>query len=197
MKQWLFHTMVFIGGFVLPSTGWAQSTMHTGGFTSQPIGHYEFCAIYRKDCKQIDYADPLVFNKSVAIIAATNTVVNTAITPASDQELYGREEVWTFPDKAGDCEDYVLLKRQLLLNKGIPASDLLITVVKKPNDKGHAVLTIRTDEGDFILDNLTNKIKRWDATPYRYLKRQAANDAGRWVKILPPDEELKTASTNK
>ncbi len=60
-------------------------------------------------------------------------------------------------------------------------SDLLITVVRKPDGEGHAVLTLRTDRGDFILDNLTDSVKPWDETPYRFLKRQASEHTGRWV----------------
>ena len=69
------------------------------------------------------------------------------------------------------------------MEKGFAAGDLLITVVCKPDGEGHAVLTVRTTEGDFILDNLNNEVKSWTETPYRYLKRQASFHAGRWVSI--------------
>ena len=47
-------------------------------------------------------------------------------------------------DDAGDCEDFVLLKRKKLIAGGFSPSDLLITVVRKPDGEGHAVLTLRT-----------------------------------------------------
>jgi predicted transglutaminase-like cysteine proteinase len=101
----------------------------------------------------------------------------------TDWELHGQEEVWSYPGVAGDCEDYVLLKRQMLIEKGFSASDLLITVVRRPDGEGHAVLTLRTSKGDFVLDNLANDVKIWTQTPYKYLKRQASFHTGRWVNI--------------
>ena len=92
----------------------------------------------------------------------------------NDFDIYGKDEVWAYPHGAGDCEDYVLEKRRDLMLKGISLSDLLITVVRKPDGEGHAVLTVRTDQGDFILDNLNDAVKPWDATGYRY--PQAAGD---------------------
>ena len=49
---------------------------------------------------------------------------------------------------------------------------------------GHAVLTVRTDRGDFILDNLVSKVLDWRDTRYRYLKRQSTANAGKWVDII-------------
>ncbi len=86
----------------------------------------------------------------------------------TDMELYGRDEVWAYPVDAGDCEDFVLLKRKLLIEKGFPVNTLLITVVRKPDGEGHAVLTVRTAQGDYILDNLNNDVKLWNDTPYHY-----------------------------
>ena len=86
--------------------------------------------------------------------------VNAAIKPMNDFDIYGKDEVWAYPRGAGDCEDYVLEKRRDLMRKGISLSDLLITVVRKPDGEGHAVLTVRTDEGDYVLDNLTDTVSR-------------------------------------
>ena len=116
-------------------------------------------------------------------IVAVNVGVNAAIKPVNDFDIFGKDEVWAYPEGAGDCEDYVLEKRRDLMSKGISLSDLLITVVRKPDGEGHAVLTVRTDKGDFILDNLTDSVRQWDATGYRFLKRQATNHTGRWVTI--------------
>jgi len=45
------------------------------------------------------------------------------------------------------------------------------------------VLTLRTTDGDFILDNLDNDVLAWNQTPYTFLKRQATFNTGRWVTI--------------
>ena len=103
--------------------------------------------------------------------------------PDTDQIVYGREEFWTYPDGKGDCEDFVLLKRRELMARGWPAGSLLITVVRQTNGDGHAVLTVRTDRGDLVLDNLEGKIKLWTQTDYQFIKRQSDRDSGRWVSI--------------
>jgi predicted transglutaminase-like cysteine proteinase len=130
-----------------------------------------------------DRAAPKVTDYGWDVIKEINRAVNFSVMPKTDLELFGKEEVWTYPDIAGDCEDYVLLKRHMLMERGFSAADVLITVVRKPDGEGHAVLTLRTSEGDFVLDNLEDEVKLWRDTPYSYLKRQASNNSGRWVTI--------------
>lgn len=159
--------------------------MVTGGLTSQPIGHFEFCKANPTECG-IRTADSGPEHLTGALwqqIDAINLSVNKAVKPMNDIDVYGKDEVWAYPDGVGDCEDYVLEKRRELSAKGISLSNLLITVVRKPDGEGHAVLTIRTDKGDLILDNLTDRVRRWDDTGYRYLKRQSTEHTGRWVSI--------------
>jgi predicted transglutaminase-like cysteine proteinase len=161
------------------------SPMITGGLTSQPIGHYEFCKANPGECSvRPRDAGPERFTESLwGEIGVINAEVNHSIRPMNDFDIYGKDEVWAFPDGVGDCEDYVLVKRRMLNERGIALSNLLITVVRKPDGEGHAVLTVRTDTGDFILDNLTDTVRPWTETGYRFLKRQAADHTGRWVTI--------------
>src|SRR5690606_32640757 len=127
---------------------------------------------------------PLTMTRAVwQMIVDINVSVNQAIAPLDDLAIYGLEEFWDYPVDVGDCEDYVLEKRRLLHAAGIPLSNLLITVVRKPDREGHAVLTVRTDHGDFILDNLTDAVLPWQETRYTFLKRQASTHTGRWVAI--------------
>ncbi len=170
----------------------AAQVMVTGDITSQPIGHYQFCKVNAAECS-IHPADrgpakltPQLWKKVVAV----NARVNRSVQPVNDIDLYGQDEVWTYPDKAGDCEDYVLLKRRLLARAGISLSNLLITVVRKPDGEGHAVLTVRTDRGDYILDNLTDAVRGFEDTGYRFLKRQSTTDTGRWVSIRAGSSSL-------
>jgi predicted transglutaminase-like cysteine proteinase len=159
-------------------------SMKVGGVTSQPIGHYEFCQSHKSECRAgVRTAPAKVTDFGWSIVREINASVNRDITPMTDKELHGVDEIWSYPDGAGDCEDFVLLKRRMLMEKGFAAGDLLITVVRKPDGEGHAVLTLRTAQGDYILDNLNNEVKLWTETPYRYLKRQASFHAGRWVSI--------------
>ena len=161
--------------------------MITGALTSQPLGFYEFCKLNSRECsiRSRNKAPEHMTGKLWRRITSVNLAVNKRIKPMTDQEIYGREEVWAYPDKGvGDCEDFALEKRRLLIKSGLPVSNLLITVVRKPDGEGHAVLTVRTDKGDFILDNLSDRVRLWTETGYRYLKRQAADHTGHWVAIL-------------
>ena len=136
------------------------------------------------ECTRSVAVGPVMLTEALwSQLVAVNAAVNGGIAPATDLEMYGREEVWSFPVSRGDCEDYVLLKRRLLIESGWPPASVLITVVRKPDGAGHAVLTVRTDRGDFILDNLSGEIALWSAVPYTFLKRQSESNAGRWVAI--------------
>lgn len=161
------------------------AAMQVGEYTSQPIGHYEFCKRNPVECRirSTDYG-PLPIDRTLwQTIVEVNVAVNGTIRPMNDLEIYGTDEYWDYPLNMGDCEDYVLEKRRQLNAAGIPLSNLLITVVRKADGEGHAVLTVRTNLGDFILDNLTDQVRAWDETDYWYLKRQASNHTGRWVSI--------------
>jgi predicted transglutaminase-like cysteine proteinase len=164
-----------------------QSFMKITGKTSQPIGHYEFCKRYAAECKPLPGGDsgPATLTPDLwKTILDVNYTVNTTIRPETDMEQYGVEDYWAYPVTAGDCEDYALLKRRTLIEKGMSASDLLITVVLQPSGEGHAILTVRTDHGDFVLDNMRNKVLLWSDTEYTYLKRQANDNPGQWMKII-------------
>lgn len=161
-----------------------SANMMTLGRTNPPIGHYEFCQQYTNQCGASDDGGPLELTEARwKTILQVNYKINTAVQPETDQQIYGVEEKWAFPTDVGDCEDYVLLKRKMLMDRGFSASDLLITVVLQPNGDGHAILTVRTDRGDFVLDNMRNKVLLWSDTEYTYLKRQSTRNSGQWVKI--------------
>lgn len=172
-------------GLVAGAASAAAAPMTTGGLTSQPIGHFEFCKNNPAECsiRPRDDGPEHMTGDLWQELGAINLTINKAVKPMNDLDMYGKDEVWSYPDGAGDCEDYVLEKRRELAAKGISLSNLLITVVRKPDGEGHAVLTVRTDKGDFILDNLSDSVKVWSETEYRYLKRQSSVNTGRWVSI--------------
>lgn len=172
------------GAIALPAAA-MPSNMHVVGKANPPIGHYEFCRSYPDECRsKIGDTGPAALSEDAwRTMLDVNYTVNTSIEPLTDQEIYGVEERWAYPRSVGDCEDYALLKRKLLIDRGFSPADLLMTVVLQPNGEGHAVLTVRTDRGDFILDNMRNKVLLWSDTEYTYLKRQSADDPGRWVKL--------------
>jgi predicted transglutaminase-like cysteine proteinase len=163
-----------------------QPFMQTSGRTSQPVGHYEFCQRLPEECNQkTAKRQPVKLTRELwAAIIDINNVVNASVEPLTDMEMYGQEEYWAYPDAGvGDCEDYALEKRRRLMALGIPAGDLLMTVARQPNGDGHAVLTVRTSRGEFILDNLEPRVLAWGKTEYTYLKRQSERHSGVWIKI--------------
>lgn len=160
----------------------AEKLMSIHGVAAPPVGYVQFCAVYPTDCrpeKDVDQVVTLtqaVWNQLNQI----NTAVNTSVLPATDMEIYGVLEHWDYPKLAGDCEDYVLEKRRELIRTGWPESALLITVVRDETGSGHAVLTARTNRGDVVLDNKTDRILVWADTTYTYLKRQSTRDPNTW-----------------
>lgn len=157
-----------------------------GAPTAVPIGHYEFCRTAPTECSRND--KPIIATTLTSAnwddLTRTNSEVNAAVAPISDFDQYATDEYWTYPQGAGDCEDYALAKRRELINRGWAASTLLIAVVRQQSGEGHAVLLARTDRGDLVLDNQDGDIHLWNETPYTYLKRQSQADSGKWVDIV-------------
>ena len=81
----------------------------------------------------------------------------------------------------------------MLMQAGWPREALLITVVRDKNGDGHAVLTVKTDKGEFILDNQTDDILLWSDTGYRFVKRQSQTDPNVWVSLGDPRPAPPTA----
>ena len=165
------------------------------GDTLPPIGYVTFCRDNEAECRPgRRFADRIQLTAAkLEEIKKVNDAVNTAVAPITDLELYGTAEVWAYPSgNKGDCEDYVLLKRRLLTARGYPESTLLITVVRDENNEGHAVLTVRTDRGDLILDNKRREVTRWADTPYTFVKRQSERNPLVWVSLLPPETAPQT-----
>jgi predicted transglutaminase-like cysteine proteinase len=95
----------------------------------------------------------------------------------------------------GDCEDYVLLKRRMLIRSGWPREALLVTVVRDRKDEGHAVLTVITDKGDYVLDNQNEDILLWSETGYHFVKRQSQSHPNAWVLLGDPRPAIATATS--
>ena len=155
------------------------------GATSIPVGAADFCRRDRAACApnahvvEVEQLTQQSWNQLVAI----NDDVNATIVPETDEDLYHLAEYWTYPDGRGDCEDIALEKQRELVKAGWDPSTLLMTVVRERDGNGHAVLMVRTDRGDLVLDNQNGKVLLWNDTNYEYVKRQSQADAGKWVAI--------------
>ncbi|QJR17500.1 transglutaminase-like cysteine peptidase [Pelagibacterium halotolerans] len=189
--------IIFLFGLVSLITSWGaaglamENEVHpsfasVGSLTSIPVGHAEYCQRRPHDCQITDLVRNVALEEEFwRELQEVNNHYNISIMPVSDRDLYGVDEFWTYPVNGyGDCEDFALGKRAALIERGWPPSTLLVAVATQPNGDGHAVLMVRTDRGDLILDNQEALIKVWTDTPYTYLKRQSQANAGQWVDIL-------------
>ena len=163
-----------------------------------PIGWTDFCAQSPRECdgRPLEARDVVLSQKAWKDLVRINKWVNDSVKPMTDMDHWGVIERWSYPDDGyGDCEDYVLLKRRMLMQAGWPRQALLITVVRDLKGEGHAVLTVKTDKGEFILDNQEERILLWSETSYRYVKRQSQSDPNRWVSLGDPRPTVATASS--
>ena len=169
-----------------------------GGVTSPPIGWTEFCIEYAPECDTAPSVprDVVLSTRALLELKRINVAVNSTIKPMTDMDHWGVVERWNYPDDGyGDCEDYALQKRKVLMQAGWPREALLMTVVRDHNGNGHAVLTVKTDSGEYILDNQTNDVLSWADTGYRFVKRQSQSNPNVWVSLGEPRAAPATASS--
>ncbi|AHB49009.1 transglutaminase [Hyphomicrobium nitrativorans NL23] len=171
---------------VVPETNTSSSPfMRVYGPAQPPYGFVRFCERNPDACRARHIED-IRFQPTperLSELDEVNRWVNHAIAPATDMEIYGVSEFWTFPVDRGDCEDYALLKQKILIQRGWPKSSLLLTVVRDEKGEGHAVLTARTSQGDFVLDNKIDDVRLWNASGYYFLMRQSYLDPRVWVSL--------------
>ncbi len=169
-----------------------------GEATRAPIGWIEFCEENPRECSNRATAprDIVLTAQAWKDLVRVNLWANSHIKPMTDLEHYGVVEKWAYPDDGyGDCEDYVLLKRRMLMQAGWPREALLITVVRDKNSDGHAILTVKTDKGEFVLDNQTDEILLWSDTGYRFVKRQSQANPNVWISLGDPRPAPATATS--
>jgi predicted transglutaminase-like cysteine proteinase len=173
-----------------PAPAGAPVYMRIFGQANPPYGAVQFCDSFPAECVSAPAADGR-FNadaERMAELDAVNRHVNETIQPVTDMDNYGVPEWWALPANGrGDCEDFALLKRQILIKKGWPVGSMLMTVVRDEKGEGHAVLTARTVQGDFILDNKVPDIKAWNATTYKFVMRQSYLNAKVWMSLDPKE----------
>ena len=164
---------------------------------ARPVAAWNgFCAKYPAECA-VDTTQPAIIALNPAIwrtLTSVNRRVNVRIHPITDMAHWGVVDRWDFPDDGfGDCEDFQLLKRRMLVERGLPRRALRMTVVIDDIGEGHAVLMVRTDKGDLILDNKTNAILSAPRTGYTYVKREG-QDSMAWVSLNGVASPVATAN---
>jgi len=130
--------------------------------------------------------------KNKKLVNRINRQINAAMIGTTDALAFGRQEFWTMPLSApdrprgrskplADCEDFALEKRKALIAAGIPEDALYLAVAVSEWTGLHAVLVISTDEGDLVLDNMSEWLVEWSKTNYVWIKRQASTSLFDWV----------------
>ena len=193
--------MLMVGGLATPTAQASndqQLFIALGAPTRPPVGWSSFCAEYAPECetKPLEARDIVMTPKAWKDLTELDRWVNDTIRPMTDMDHWGVVERWNYPDDGyGDCEDYVLQKRKMLMQAGWPREALLITVVRDKNNDGHAVLTVKSDKGEYVLDNQTDDIVLWSDTGYRFVKRQSQSDPNVWISLGDPRSVPLTATS--
>jgi predicted transglutaminase-like cysteine proteinase len=156
----------------------------TKSSVSAPSGASDLCQRYAWAC-QGSALSPVSAQTLLPVARKVNRSVNGRVRSIADSVQYGAKEVWTLPSpRGGDCEDYALLKKHDLIGKGVPAQRLLLATVFGQRTGSHAVLILRLDEGDYVLDNMTDDIKPWSKTKYTFLRIQDPGAPERWKTVF-------------
>lgn len=102
----------------------------------------------------------------------------------TDTKTHQKLDFWTSHlerYEKGDCDDYALTKRRLLIERGVPWQALQPMVCTLKGE-GHLVLLVRTNKRDLILDNRDPIIREWDKIRgYEWIARLAGTRG--WVKL--------------
>jgi len=172
----------------------ASESLHAanvGSVTSVPYGWLDFCGRRPREChvQRLPATSLKLSSRTWDVLERVNRGVNASIRPVSNLEHWGTIlDHWDYPvDGKGDCKIYALQKRRLLIAQGFPRQALLMTIVREANGEGHTILTVKTDRGDYILDNLVGDIRPWDQTGYQFIKRQSQENPNVWQAVSSLD----------
>jgi predicted transglutaminase-like cysteine proteinase len=160
----------------------ATSPIAEGSDTLAPLPFVRFCMTNPGDCTPNGSDGVIALDvKKLRTLKDVNATVNARIYP---ETIANERDDWSLTTSNGDCNDYAIQKRHELLATGWPTSALSLAVVTTSSGKGHLVLTVRTDRGDLVLDNLRGSVFPWKDSDYRWVKRQSAEEPRRWVTII-------------
>lgn len=151
---------------------------------SAPAGASGLCAQYDWACARTGHARQIDLG-ALEMVQKINSAANRKVRPVSDQAQWATAERWSLPtNRGGDCEDYALYKKMMLIQAGFSPDQLLIATVLDRQRRSHAVLVLRTGSQDLVLDNLTSRIKGWRDTGYTFLRLQDPDQPNRWRAVF-------------
>ncbi|MBC8129220.1 MAG: transglutaminase-like cysteine peptidase [Rhizobiaceae bacterium] len=156
----------------------AESGLREGIHALAPFAFIRFCVENPEDCRPGQSDVARWDGATKALVSETNAHVNRRIRPVND-----RRETWSVDVVRGDCEDFALTKRRELIRAGLPASALRLAVGKTRSGEGHAILLVKTNAGDFVLDNRTSKVLPWHSADLTFEKVSSAENPQLWRRI--------------
>lgn len=151
-----------------------------------PEPYIDFCNRNEGSCNLSGLEELEWTSELGALLRETNTAVNSSVVFIPDPENSGLEESWDYPEEGrGDCEDFVVEKRRLLVEAGLPSASLTCGIAfHEVQLYPHAVLFVETSAGTFVLDSLHDEVLCWDALPYFYTRRERPD--GQWIRFQLP-----------
>lgn len=173
------------------ASGYARGLMNTPTIsyivakrpTLAPFAHVRFCAQNPKECTRRGGASVVALSSHKRNqLTRVNASVNGSIRGINDSNS-AAGDIWQVGSKSGDCEDFALTKRQRLIGMGWSPRALRIAVARTGSGEGHAVLVVKTDQGDLVLDNRTNRIKNWRSTGLTWVKIQSGDNPRLWYNM--------------
>lgn len=174
------------------------TSMIEGAHRAAPRAYYRMCerqpALCALDQHRASEPAAQMTEPLWRMVLTVNEEINDRVEERDDLRLFGVSDFWTAAQRFGDCEDYVIAKKQTLVARGIAPENLLYAVSRNRWDAGyHAVLILRTTDGDYVLDNMRDRVLPWEDTRYDFVMRQAAHEAMAWVAVSPqgqPPEQV-------
>ncbi|MGC1553078.1 MAG: transglutaminase-like cysteine peptidase [Bradyrhizobium sp.] len=154
--------------------------------TLAPMAFTQFCLKYPDDCKsgRLSFeGDRIELNDMRrSELENVNRTVNSSIHPERNLDGLAGEK-WLLSPVRGDCNDYAVTKRHQLITRGWPARDVLLSEVATVSGEHHLVTVVRTNGGDLVLDNLTDRILPWSRTSYRWVRIQTPKNPNYWASV--------------
>jgi predicted transglutaminase-like cysteine proteinase len=150
----------------------------------EPFAHVMFCMDTPAECATSQGADMVQFDRDTKrIVMDVNRRINRQIAPVSDDGAGAGLDKWSLAPESGDCEDFAITKRHELIRAGVPAAALRLATARTAWGEGHLVLILRTDEGDMVLDNMTDAIRNFRKTGLKLHQIQATGNPRIWYNI--------------
>jgi predicted transglutaminase-like cysteine proteinase len=115
-------------------------------------------------------------------LSFVNREVNQDITP--EQKVGGILTArWLVSPRVGDCSDYAVTKRHMLLANGWPSRSLLLAEVVTNWGEHHLVLVVRLSDMDVVLDNLDANVWPATMTSYEWVRMESPHNPKFWSAV--------------